>query len=134
MHPYSRIFGRGMPYDRRRSSQHPIEIHSMDHLASLTSLSHFLPITYVTFRRKVQPFFSQFEYIVPSADIHMYTRPILYLPPSRTEAFLPGFSLSPSSFYSPLLSLSFTRDSLSRAYRSFYLANPMGGERGFVVA
>lgn len=47
------------------SSQHPIEIHSMDHLASLTSLSHFLPITYVTFRGKVQPFFSQFEYIVP---------------------------------------------------------------------
>lgn len=57
----------------------------MDHLASLTSLSHFLPII-----PKGQPFFifpripsirlgslSQFEYIVPSVDIHMYIRPIV---------------------------------------------------------
>lgn len=48
---------RGTPYDRRRSSQHPIEIHSMDHRASLTSLSHFLPITYITFPRKVTTLF-----------------------------------------------------------------------------
>lgn len=114
-----------MPYDRRRSSQHPIEIHSMDHLASLTSLSHFLPITYVTFRRKVQPFFSQFEYIVPSADIHMYTRPILsaFPPLAPKRSFLVSPYLPPPLFLS---SLSFARDSLSRIYRSFYLANPMG--------
>lgn len=128
----------GTPYDRRRSSQHPIEIHSMDHRASLTSLSYFLPITYITFPRKLQPFFSQFEYIVPSVDIHMYIRPILSLSP------FPLFSLScrsvPSWFLciSPFsLSLSFsfislrTHDSLSHTYRSFYLANPTGG---FVVA
>lgn len=102
---------------RSETSQHPIEIHSMDHLASLTSLSHFLPITYVTFRRKVQPFFSQFEYIVPSADIHMYTRPILCLPLSRTEAFLPGFSLLLS------LSLSLLYSAISVSYPRFTLAH-----------
>lgn len=126
--------------DRRRSSQHPIEIHSMDHRASLTSLSHFLPITYITFPRKVQPFFSQFEYIVPSADIHMYIRPIFFplspFPPvlflslslSHVEAFLPG-----PSVYLPSLSLSLAHSPrfLLHTYRSFYLANPTGG---FVVA
>lgn len=109
---------RRTPYDRRRSSQHPIEIHSMDHRASLTSLSHFLPITYITFPRKVQPFFSQFEYIVPSADIHMYIRPILSPLPDRSlslshvETLLPGSSVSPFSrslslsfFHSPRLAL-----------------------------
>ena len=103
MHPVFWYIRRETPYDQRRSSQHPIEIHSMDHRASLTSLSHFLPITYITFPRKVQPFFSQFEYIVPSANIHMYIRPILFslpaLPLSHVEMFLPSFS-----FY--LLSLS----------------------------
>lgn len=98
------VFWRGTPYDRRRSSQHPIQIHSMDHRASLTSLSHFLPITYITFPRKVQPFFSQFEYIVPSADIHMYIRPILFPPhppPSRFSLSL----MSKRSFLIPLFSL-----------------------------
>ena len=103
---------RGTPYDRRRSSQHPIEIHSMDHRASLTSLSHFLPITYITFPRKVQPFFSQFEYIVPWANIHMYIRPILFPLPalllSHVEMVLPSFSFylfSLSFFLSPRLTL-----------------------------
>lgn len=69
----------------------------------------------------VQPFFSQFEYIVPSADIHMYIRPILSAPETPSSRH-PSAALR--------LSL-FLVDSLAHAYRSFYLDNPTGG---FVVA
>lgn len=121
-----------MPYIRSEMPRPSIllSIHSMDHLASLTSLSRiFYPSPIKRSRGRLQPFFSQFEYIVPSADIHMYIRPILFpfLAPlfQPLEAFLPGSSPSVS-----LLRLFlFPRD--SHTYRSFYLANPTGG---FVVA
>lgn len=95
---------------------------SMDHLASLTSLSHFLLITYRYIESQAQPFSSQFEYIVPQPDIHMYIRPILF-----------GLFSSPPPFRSQSVSLFHVDSLVENAYRSFYLDNPTKGGGGRFV-